>query len=59
MRVKREFKENYIRIIKGYNPREPTTIFERIFYIVWCIFSGIHITVNRFFNSIREKIYAK
>ena len=57
LHVKREFKENYIRMMKGYNPREPTTIFEKIFYILWCVLCGIHIIANRFLNHIKKIVH--
>ena len=28
-------KENYLRIVKGYEPIEPADFFEKVFYLLW------------------------
>ena len=45
-------KENYRRIIKGYEPREPATCFEKLFYIFWSVMCAFKVV------SIRIKLRA-
>ncbi|NAT10306.1 hypothetical protein C4E22_01930 [ANME-1 cluster archaeon AG-394-G06] len=38
---------NYRRIRKGYDPKEPTTVGEQLFYILWCILCALKILGRR------------
>ena len=42
-------KENYRRIVKGYEPKEPAAFFEKVFYLFWlliCAFKVIAIRIK-------------
>ena len=41
--------ENYLRIVKGYEPIEPAGFFEKIFYVFWlltCAFKVILLSIR-------------
>ena len=40
-------KENYLRIIKGYDPIEPAGFFEKVFYLLWLPVSVFRILLIR------------
>jgi len=48
-------QENYRRIMKGYEPHEPTTIGEQLFYILWCIFCALKILGRRISGELGVK----
>jgi hypothetical protein len=42
-------RENYARIVKGYQPKEPAGFFEKVFYLLWlpvCIFQIMLVRVR-------------
>ena len=49
-------QENYRRIRKGYDPKEPTTIGEQLFYILWCFLCGLKIFGRRIWYGISGKL---
>jgi len=53
--VKKMPKDNYRRILKGYEPVEPSTILEKFFYVLWCFLCGLKILSMR----IRRRISGK
>jgi len=48
-------KENYRRIMMGYNPRDPATIGEQVFYVLWCFRCGLEIMGRRIWRRSPEK----
>ena len=36
-------RENYSRIIRGYEPREPAAFPEKVFYICWALMRALRI----------------
>jgi len=54
-KLKKMPRENYRRILKGYEPKEPTMIGEELFYILWCLVCGLKILSMR----IRRRIFGK
>jgi len=36
-------RENYSRILRGYEPREPAAFPEKVFYICWAIMRALRI----------------
>ncbi len=40
-------KGNSQRIIKGYDPIEPTSLFEKAFYVFWCFMCALKLLVLR------------
>ena len=44
-------RENYRRIVKGYEPIEPAGFFEKVFYLLWlpvCVFQILLVGVKRY-----------
>ncbi len=39
--------ENYLRIVKGYEPIEPAGFFEKVFYILWVLVYALQILLIR------------
>ena len=53
-------KENYRRIIKGYQPREPATLFEKLFYIFWSVMCAFKVVLIRIYlRAAKENSKAK
>ncbi|MGB7533843.1 MAG: hypothetical protein WA977_12865 [Halobacteriota archaeon] len=52
-------RENYRRIRHGYEPHEPTTIGEQLFYIMWCFLCGLEILGIRIINPFRKSVNGK
>jgi len=48
-------RDNYRRIMKGYELHEPTTIGEHLFYIIWCFLCGLRILGMRIWRRISGK----
>lgn len=49
-------RENYARIVKGYQPKEPAGFFEKVFYLLWlpvCIFQIMLVRIR--LNRIKDK----
>lgn len=40
-------RENYYRIIKGYEPVEPAAFFEKLFYILWSLICAFRVIAIR------------
>ena len=40
-------RENYLRIVKGYEPREPAAFFEKLFYILWLLICAFKVIAIR------------
>lgn len=40
-------RENYRRIVKGYNPIEPAGFFEKVFYLLWLPVYAVQILLIR------------
>jgi len=48
-------RENYRRIRRGYDPHEPTTIGEQLFYILWCFLGALKILGRRISGKLGIK----
>ncbi len=40
-------RENYYRIVKGYEPKEPVGFFEKLFYIIWSLVCASRVVAMR------------
>jgi len=40
-------RENYRRIVKGYEPEEPTTFLEKALYVFWSLICAFRVLVIR------------
>jgi len=40
-------KENYRRIVKGYEPREPASFLEKLFYMFWSLICALRVIAIR------------
>ena len=40
-------RENYYRIVKGYEPKEPAGFFEKMFYIIWLLVCAFRVVALR------------
>ena len=40
-------RENYLRILKGYEPIEPAAFFEKLFYIFWSLIGAFKVVAIR------------
>ena len=50
-----DFKDNnYKRIILGYGPREPATLGVKVFYVIWCLITGLRIAIKRLLRKVRH-----
>ncbi len=49
-------RENYYRIVKGYEPKEPAGFFEKLFCIVWSLICASKVVVMRIkLRTAKEK----
>jgi|GEM_PF-3206937 len=50
-----DFKDNnYKRIILGYEPEEPATVGVKVFYVFWCLITGLRIAIKRLWRKVRH-----
>ncbi len=49
-------RENYYRIVKGYEPKEPADFFEKLFFIIWSLVYASKVVVMRIkLRNTKEK----
>ena len=51
-------KENYLRIVRGYDPIEPAGFFEKVFYLLWlpvCLFQILLIRIKPYRTKDNKK----
>ncbi|MBE8539366.1 hypothetical protein [Geoglobus acetivorans] len=49
-----DFKDsNYRRILKGYEPKDPNLL-EKVFYVIWCLITGLRIAIKRLLRKVRH-----
>ena len=50
-----DFKDNnYKRIFLGYEPREPATVGVKVFYVIWCLITGLRVAIKRLLRRVRH-----